>query len=181
MLNMTGSGYVWLVGEREISGNALRYAPDGECWASSGPLGRGSLQTLSPPHLPQASSDYSSSMARTNQPTSAMPWAWWPRPCTNSWRRRTSPTRPGAAWATPTSGRQGHSSRGGQGWAGLSSRCGWAGSLAEVGGASQEMGILLLSRWSRTACGLRPTDAVICLTSLLFPHLSSVITSTPLC
>lgn len=33
MLNMTGSGYVWLVGEREISGNALRYAPDGECWA----------------------------------------------------------------------------------------------------------------------------------------------------
>uniref|UniRef100_A0A803VQZ9 Glutamate receptor n=1 Tax=Ficedula albicollis TaxID=59894 RepID=A0A803VQZ9_FICAL len=29
MLNMTGSGYVWLVGEREISGNALRYAPDG--------------------------------------------------------------------------------------------------------------------------------------------------------
>lgn len=41
MLNMTGSGYVWLVGEREISGNALRYAPDGECWASSGPGGRG--------------------------------------------------------------------------------------------------------------------------------------------
>lgn len=40
MLNMTGSGYVWLVGEREISGNALRYAPDGRhppeaptcCW-----------------------------------------------------------------------------------------------------------------------------------------------------
>ncbi|KAM6316351.1 glutamate receptor ionotropic, NMDA 1 isoform 1-T1 [Podargus strigoides] len=29
ILNMTGSGYVWLVGEREISGNALRYAPDG--------------------------------------------------------------------------------------------------------------------------------------------------------
>ncbi|NXF26322.1 NMDZ1 protein, partial [Rhodinocichla rosea] len=29
VLNMTGSGYVWLVGEREISGNALRYAPDG--------------------------------------------------------------------------------------------------------------------------------------------------------
>ncbi|XP_043914410.1 glutamate receptor ionotropic, NMDA 1-like [Protopterus annectens] len=29
MLNMTGRGYVWLVGEREISGNALRYAPDG--------------------------------------------------------------------------------------------------------------------------------------------------------
>lgn len=36
MLNMTGSGYVWLVGEREISGNALRYAPDGECWVSPG-------------------------------------------------------------------------------------------------------------------------------------------------
>ncbi|KAG8447364.1 hypothetical protein GDO86_014724 [Hymenochirus boettgeri] len=29
MLDMTGSGYVWLVGEREISGSALRYAPDG--------------------------------------------------------------------------------------------------------------------------------------------------------
>ncbi|XP_043914717.1 glutamate receptor ionotropic, NMDA 1 isoform X4 [Protopterus annectens] len=29
LLNMTGPGYVWLVGEREISGNALRYAPDG--------------------------------------------------------------------------------------------------------------------------------------------------------
>ncbi|KAM4664583.1 glutamate receptor ionotropic, NMDA 1 isoform 3-T3 [Discoglossus pictus] len=28
-LNMTGPGYVWLVGEREISGSALRYAPDG--------------------------------------------------------------------------------------------------------------------------------------------------------
>lgn len=36
MLNMTGSGYVWLVGEREISGNALRYAPDGECRAGPG-------------------------------------------------------------------------------------------------------------------------------------------------
>lgn len=35
MLNMTGSGYVWLVGEREISGNALRYAPDGESSASA--------------------------------------------------------------------------------------------------------------------------------------------------
>lgn len=45
MLNMTGSGYVWLVGEREISGNALRYAPDGECWAvgSPGAEGRSSL------------------------------------------------------------------------------------------------------------------------------------------
>ena len=41
MLNMTGSGYVWLVGEREISGNALRYAPDGECWAR-GSGGQGS-------------------------------------------------------------------------------------------------------------------------------------------
>ncbi|XP_073456008.1 glutamate receptor ionotropic, NMDA 1 isoform X2 [Aquarana catesbeiana] len=29
VLDMTGSGYVWLVGEREISGSALRYAPDG--------------------------------------------------------------------------------------------------------------------------------------------------------
>nr|5IOU_A Chain A, N-methyl-D-aspartate receptor subunit NR1-8a [Xenopus laevis]5IOU_C Chain C, N-methyl-D-aspartate receptor subunit NR1-8a [Xenopus laevis]5IOV_A Chain A, N-methyl-D-aspartate receptor subunit NR1-8a [Xenopus laevis]5IOV_C Chain C, N-methyl-D-aspartate receptor subunit NR1-8a [Xenopus laevis]5IPQ_A Chain A, N-methyl-D-aspartate receptor subunit NR1-8a [Xenopus laevis]5IPQ_C Chain C, N-methyl-D-aspartate receptor subunit NR1-8a [Xenopus laevis]5IPR_A Chain A, N-methyl-D-aspartate re len=29
MLDMTGAGYVWLVGEREISGSALRYAPDG--------------------------------------------------------------------------------------------------------------------------------------------------------
>lgn len=45
MLNMTGSGYVWLVGEREISGNALRYAPDGECWAvgSPGTVGPSSL------------------------------------------------------------------------------------------------------------------------------------------
>lgn len=45
MLNMTGSGYVWLVGEREISGNALRYAPDGECWAA-GSLGAGGLRGL---------------------------------------------------------------------------------------------------------------------------------------
>ncbi|XP_056586675.1 glutamate receptor ionotropic, NMDA 1a isoform X2 [Triplophysa dalaica] len=29
LLNMTGSGYVWLVGEREISGKALSEAPDG--------------------------------------------------------------------------------------------------------------------------------------------------------
>lgn len=28
-LNMTGSGYVWLVGEREMSGKALSEAPDG--------------------------------------------------------------------------------------------------------------------------------------------------------
>lgn len=42
MLNMTGSGYVWLVGEREISGNALRYAPDGRHLPSSVPLLPGS-------------------------------------------------------------------------------------------------------------------------------------------
>lgn len=50
-LNMTGSGYVWLVGEREMSGKALSEAPDGtyrtllpnshlentsECWPFSG-------------------------------------------------------------------------------------------------------------------------------------------------
>lgn len=29
LLNMTGSGYVWLVGEREMSGKALSEAPDG--------------------------------------------------------------------------------------------------------------------------------------------------------
>lgn len=29
VLEMAGPGYVWLVGEREISGSALRYAPDG--------------------------------------------------------------------------------------------------------------------------------------------------------
>lgn len=28
-LNMTGSGYVWLVGEREMTGKALSEAPDG--------------------------------------------------------------------------------------------------------------------------------------------------------
>lgn len=28
-LNMTGSGYVWLVGEREMNGKALSEAPDG--------------------------------------------------------------------------------------------------------------------------------------------------------
>lgn len=28
-LNMTGSGYVWLVGEREMTGKALNEAPDG--------------------------------------------------------------------------------------------------------------------------------------------------------
>lgn len=33
-LNMTGSGYVWLVGEREMTGKALTEAPDGT--ASSG-------------------------------------------------------------------------------------------------------------------------------------------------
>lgn len=30
-LNMTGSGYVWLVGEREMTGKALNEAPDGMC------------------------------------------------------------------------------------------------------------------------------------------------------
>ena len=30
-LNMTGSGYVWLVGEREMTGKALSEAPDGTC------------------------------------------------------------------------------------------------------------------------------------------------------
>ena len=29
LLNMTGSGYVWLVGEREMTGKALSEAPDG--------------------------------------------------------------------------------------------------------------------------------------------------------
>lgn len=51
MLNMTGSGYVWLVGEREISGNALRYAPDGECWTSLGPGGQGSPTDTKPTPL----------------------------------------------------------------------------------------------------------------------------------
>ena len=51
MLNMTGSGYVWLVGEREISGNALRYAPDGECWTSLGPGGQGSPTDTEPTPL----------------------------------------------------------------------------------------------------------------------------------
>lgn len=46
MLNMTGSGYVWLVGEREISGNALRYAPDGE--SSAGPGGCRGVRPASP-------------------------------------------------------------------------------------------------------------------------------------
>lgn len=31
---------------------------------------------------------------------------WWPRPCTTCLRRRISQTHRGAAWATPTSGRQ---------------------------------------------------------------------------
>lgn len=31
-LNMTGSGYVWLVGEREMSGKALSEAPDGNAF-----------------------------------------------------------------------------------------------------------------------------------------------------
>lgn len=79
MLNMTGSGYVWLVGEREISGNALRYAPDGECWVV-GLLGTVSLfvQSLIC-GVTQASSDFSSSTARMSRPTSVTPWAWWLR------------------------------------------------------------------------------------------------------
>lgn len=44
MLNMTGSGYVWLVGEREISGNALRYAPDGESSTSASARARAAGQ-----------------------------------------------------------------------------------------------------------------------------------------
>lgn len=48
MLNMTGSGYVWLVGEREISGNALRYAPDGRHLPSSVPLQPGSESPREP-------------------------------------------------------------------------------------------------------------------------------------
>lgn len=37
-LNMTGSGYVWLVGEREMTGKALSEAPDGTFiqWRSVG-------------------------------------------------------------------------------------------------------------------------------------------------
>lgn len=38
-LNMTGSGYVWLVGEREMTGKALSEAPDG-------------MSTRPPPPLP---------------------------------------------------------------------------------------------------------------------------------
>lgn len=34
-LNMTGSGYVWLVGEREMSGKALSEAPDGKAFLVS--------------------------------------------------------------------------------------------------------------------------------------------------
>lgn len=34
-LNMTGSGYVWLVGEREMTGKALNEAPDGTSPRSS--------------------------------------------------------------------------------------------------------------------------------------------------
>lgn len=34
-LNMTGSGYVWLVGEREMTGKALTEAPDGTSSSSA--------------------------------------------------------------------------------------------------------------------------------------------------
>lgn len=34
-LNMTGSGYVWLVGEREMTGKALNEAPDGTSTSAS--------------------------------------------------------------------------------------------------------------------------------------------------
>lgn len=34
-LNMTGSGYVWLVGEREMTGKALSEAPDGTSTSAS--------------------------------------------------------------------------------------------------------------------------------------------------
>lgn len=45
-LNMTGSGYVWLVGEREMSGKALSEAPDGRFarWP-------GGVHELNPPGL----------------------------------------------------------------------------------------------------------------------------------
>lgn len=39
-LNMTGSGYVWLVGEREMTGKALTEAPDGTSSAGSSLLTR---------------------------------------------------------------------------------------------------------------------------------------------
>lgn len=43
-LNMTGSGYVWLVGEREMTGKALSEAPDG----TSAPASSFSLFFLTP-------------------------------------------------------------------------------------------------------------------------------------
>lgn len=45
-LNMTGSGYVWLVGEREMTGKALSEAPDG-------------TSSSSPPPPPLSSSSFS--------------------------------------------------------------------------------------------------------------------------
>lgn len=47
-LNMTGSGYVWLVGEREMTGKALNEAPDGTSHLVLQPLPEDSL-TFSPP------------------------------------------------------------------------------------------------------------------------------------
>lgn len=99
-------------------------------------MGRRPPRALSQP-LPQASSGCSSSTARTSRRTSATPWAWWPRPCTSYSRRRTSPTRRGAAWATPTSGRPGRSSRGGRA-SGRGRPSGWAGTFSEVGSAPSE-------------------------------------------
>lgn len=46
LLNMTGSGYVWLVGEREMSGKALSEAPDGT-FIRQRPAG---VDELTPPH-----------------------------------------------------------------------------------------------------------------------------------
>ncbi|KAI9541770.1 Glutamate receptor ionotropic, NMDA 1 [Dissostichus eleginoides] len=57
-LNMTGSGYVWLVGEREMTGKALSEAPD----APPPPLFISSSSSSSPlPHLLIIKSSSSSS------------------------------------------------------------------------------------------------------------------------
>lgn len=48
-LNMTGSGYVWLVGEREMTGKALNEAPDGTSpWSSTPPPEDDFLSALLP-------------------------------------------------------------------------------------------------------------------------------------
>lgn len=47
-LNMTGSGYVWLVGEREMSGKALSEAPDG-MFVQQRPVGINELTPLALP------------------------------------------------------------------------------------------------------------------------------------